>query len=107
MIGCALGYYQQALERFSRDDPEVLDLLKDRAWLYIFRQEWDKATTDLMLALMQAPEQPGTAPVFVICLRRSCVDAKRYDHAIQYTAQNALALREKNGRSTVIMLPAL
>ncbi len=93
----ALGYYQQALERFSAADPEVLDLLKDRAWLYIFRQDWDKASADLQRALAQTPttaleQRANIDDAFASLYRRQ----KTYSNAIQ-AAQNALALREKTG----------
>ena len=47
----ALGYYQQAAERFPTAAPELVVLLKDRAWLYILRQEWTAAEADLTRAL--------------------------------------------------------
>lgn len=93
----ALGYYQQAVERFKPDNPELLDLLKDRAWLYIFRQEWSKAEADLTLALAQTPEnareqRANIYDAFASLYRRQ----KRYDEAVHY-AQDALGLREETG----------
>ena len=93
----ALGYYQQAFERFAPDDPERLDLLKDRAWLYILRQEWSSAEADLALALTQAPtgakEQRANIYDALASLYRH---QQQYTQAIQ-VAQNALALREEIG----------
>ncbi|MEZ4682774.1 MAG: hypothetical protein R2932_52060 [Caldilineaceae bacterium] len=31
----SLGYYEQALAHFDADEPVVVDVLKDRAWLFI------------------------------------------------------------------------
>ncbi len=47
----ALRYYQQAIERFGQDDPELVELLKDRGWIYFYRQEWEKAEHDWQEAL--------------------------------------------------------
>jgi len=93
----ALGYYQQAVERFKPDNPELLDLLKDRAWLYIFRQEWSKAEADLTLAFAQTSEnareqRANIYDAFASLYRRQ----KHYDKAIDY-AQDALGLREATG----------
>ena len=93
----ALGYYQQAVERLPLQHPELLDLLKDRAWLYIFRQEWSKAEADLALALGQVTQamreqRANIYDAFASLYRRQ----KQYDRAIQY-AQKALAIREEIG----------
>lgn len=93
----ALGYYQQAVERFRGHDPELPHLLKDRGWLYVLRQEWDQAESDLTLALSHAGESDGN-------LRADIHDAlaslyrrrKLYDVAIRY-AREALAIREEMG----------
>jgi tetratricopeptide (TPR) repeat protein len=93
----ALGYYQQAAERFDPADPEFLELLRDRAWLYLYRKEWDLAHTDLNRALTQAPATAGQ-------IRGDLYDAlahlyhaqQEYATAIQY-AQQALAMREETG----------
>jgi tetratricopeptide (TPR) repeat protein len=47
----ALSYYQMALERLPADHPETHILLKDRAWIYIQRRDWDAAEADLTRAL--------------------------------------------------------
>ncbi|HMN26828.1 MAG TPA: tetratricopeptide repeat protein [Caldilineaceae bacterium] len=93
----ALGYYQQAAERFDPADTEFLELLRDRAWLYIYRKEWELARGDLDLALTQAPAPAGK-------IRGDLYDAlahlyhaqQEYATAIQY-AQQALAMREETG----------
>lgn len=93
----ALGYYQQAAERFAEDDAELGELLKDRAWLYILRKEWPQAEADLELALARVPESS-------MALRADIYDAlaamaryrERYPDAIA-NARRALALREAAG----------
>jgi hypothetical protein len=93
----ALAYYQQAAERFTTTDPEFLELLKDRAWLYILRKEWTKAQDDLSLALAHAPKEAVEA-------RSDIYDAlaslhrhqQQYDQALAY-AHQALVLREETG----------
>lgn len=93
----ALGYYQQAEERFPGDDPELGVLLKDRAWLYILRQEWSPAEADLTRAL-------ELAPTGATALRADIYDAlaglhrhqKHYADAITH-GRNALGLRESMG----------
>ena len=42
-------------KRFSPGDSELVDMLKDRGWLYILREEWALAETDLQEALAYAP----------------------------------------------------
>jgi tetratricopeptide (TPR) repeat protein len=93
----ALGYYQQALERLPTTDPELLELLKDRAWLYILRQEWDKAEADLTVALQRTPEsaQEVQANIFD-AFAQLFSGQKQYQAAIEY-AHKALALREQIG----------
>lgn len=93
----ALAYYRQASERFPPNHLEFLNLLKDRAWLYILRQEWRQAESDLLLALSHMP--PGRRE-----LQADVYDAlaslyrhqHQYEHAIRH-AQQALALREEMG----------
>ncbi|MEM7534167.1 MAG: tetratricopeptide repeat protein [Chloroflexota bacterium] len=95
----ALTYYRQAKERFSVGDPELLIMLKDRAWVYIFQQEWKKADDDLRLALSQTSSAPKFREQ-----RADIYDAlsslnrrqKSYEASIDY-AQQALALREEIG----------
>ena len=93
----ALTYYQQAAERFTASEPEFVQMLKDRAWLYILRKEWDKAERDLTLALNQAPADAieARADIYdaLASLNRHC---QRYDLALAQ-AQRALSLREESG----------
>jgi len=93
----ALGYYQQAAERFTPHDAELVDLLKDRAWLYIFRQEWQKAEADLRFALAQATDDsPAQRADIFDALASLHRYQKQYEAAIHY-AQQALSLREEMG----------
>lgn len=113
----ALGYYQQARERFPPDAPELIDLLTDRAWLYIHRREWEQAEADLTLALSYALgvdeelawdtiEGPGfEGPASSAWHRRAGIynamaslyrGQEQYERAIFY-AQKALFLREERG----------
>jgi tetratricopeptide (TPR) repeat protein len=93
----ALGYYQQAAERFAPGDSEYVVLLKDRAWLYILRQQWQEAENDLTQAL-------ALAGASVRALRADLQDAlaslyrhqRRYDDAIAH-GRDALGLREALG----------
>ncbi|MCB0115208.1 MAG: tetratricopeptide repeat protein, partial [Caldilineaceae bacterium] len=93
----ALTYYQQAAERFTASEPEFVQMLKDRAWLYIMRKEWDKAERDLNLALEQAPADAveDRADIYdaLASLHRH---QQRYDVALTQ-AQRALSLREESG----------
>lgn len=93
----ALAYYQQAAERFTANESEFVQMLKDRAWIYILRKEWEKAERDLALALQQAPADAVDA-------RADIYDAMAalHRHQLQYDvaladAQRALALREESG----------
>ncbi|MEZ4709225.1 MAG: tetratricopeptide repeat protein [Caldilineaceae bacterium] len=93
----ALNYYQQALTRFEIDNPERIDLLKDRAWIYILRKEWRAAEQDLLLALGQTPTITMQQRADILdALSYLCGENRRYGEAIQY-AQDALALREELG----------
>lgn len=93
----ALNYYQQALTRFEIDDGERIDLLKDRAWIYILRKEWRSAEQDLLLALGQRPTITTQQQADILdALSYLCGKNQRYTEAIKY-AQDALALREKLG----------
>ena len=92
----ALNYYQQALTRFEIDDPERIDLLKDRAWIYILRKEWILAEQDLLLALAQTPITIQQQADVLDALSYLCGENQRYTEAIQH-AQAALALREELG----------
>ncbi len=93
----ALRYYQQAIERFQPPDPELAELLKDRGWLYFYRQEWGKAEGDLQQALQFALESAKL-------LRADIYDAMaslnretgHHEQALGY-AERALAVREEIG----------
>ncbi|MFN8494822.1 MAG: tetratricopeptide repeat protein [Caldilineaceae bacterium] len=93
----ALGYYQQAGERFTSTAPEYLDLLKDRAWLYIMRQEWEKAEIDLKLALTQVIGTTSEQRANIYDALAYLYDRQKlYPLALQY-GQDALTLREQIG----------
>jgi tetratricopeptide (TPR) repeat protein len=93
----ALTYYQQAMESFLPDDPELLVLLKDRGWLYILRHEWAKAETDLFQALAQSSNaELGVRADIYDALAALHRYQKRFDEALEY-ARRALALREEMG----------
>ena len=93
----ALAYYQQAAERFSPADSELVDMLKDRGWLYILREEWALAETDLQEALAYAPMAATRARADILeALASLHRKQKRFDTAVAY-AQQALALREEAG----------
>jgi tetratricopeptide (TPR) repeat protein len=91
----ALGYYQQAAERFAHDDPELVEMLKDRAWLYILRQQWTEAEADLTQALASsaAPSVRADVEDALASLYRH---QKRFEQAIAH-GRDALALREEMG----------
>jgi len=96
----ALDYYQRAIERFSQDGrtpAELADTLKDRAWIYLHRQEWDKAETDLKLALERAGTDAWKLKADVHNALASLYrQQKDYERALSH-AQTALMLREENG----------
>ena len=93
----ALGYYQQALDGLSQDDPELLDLLKDRAWLYILRHEWHQAEEDLDLALKNAASSAKEQQADIFdALATLYRHQEQFDSAIQF-ARKALTLREETG----------
>ncbi len=93
----ALGYYQQAAERFTANEAEFVQMLKDRAWIYILRKEWEKAERDLALALQQVPADAveASADIYdaLAALHRHQL---HFDVALE-DAQRALALREESG----------
>jgi len=93
----ALRYYQQAIERFPADAPELAEALKDRGWLHFLRQDWPHAEADLLGALEVAPAAARS-------LHGAIYDAmanlyrKSGDHARAVSnAELALALREEDG----------
>jgi tetratricopeptide (TPR) repeat protein len=93
----ALAYYQQAVERFPDDDPELVALLKDRGWFYILRREWSKAEADLTRALTRVPqvahEQRADIYDALASLQR---EQRHFTQAVEY-ARSALTLREESG----------
>ncbi len=93
----ALGYYDQAAERFAPDDGEYPILLKDRGWVYIIRQEWQNAENDLQLALTLSAGQPTAVRADIYDALASLYGRQRqYPIAIAH-AQQALGLREAMG----------
>lgn len=93
----ALRYYQQAVELFAAADPEFIELLKDRGWIYFYRKEWAQAERDWQQAVQLVPEQAKA-------LRADLYDAmsnlyRKLDdlnRALPY-AERALAIREEEG----------
>jgi hypothetical protein len=93
----ALIYYQQAAEKFTAGDLELVDLLKDRGWLHVLRREWGQAEADLQLALAQAPADARSIRADIYdALASLNRDQKQFDLAIEY-ARKALLLREELG----------
>lgn len=93
----ALGYYQQAVDRLKPDDSELVDLLKDRAWLYILRKEWRQAEQDLVLALERLPESAKESRADIHDALASLYGEQNlYDQALKFS-HNALGLREELG----------
>ncbi|MFN8444420.1 MAG: tetratricopeptide repeat protein [Caldilineaceae bacterium] len=93
----ALNYYQQAVERFETTDSELVDLLKDRAWIYILREEWNRAESDLNLALANATAASSHQLANIYdALSYLYGRRQQYLDAIQH-ARRSLALREENG----------
>lgn len=93
----ALSYYHQAEERFDNTDPELVILLKDRAWLAISRCEWPCAEADLSLALKHvSPQTPDIYADICDALAHSHSGQCRFHSAIAF-ARQALALREECG----------
>ncbi len=93
----ALDYYQRAIERFPPDDPELVDVLKDRAWQYIHSQIWDKAEADLLQTLeLVGPDAWQQRADVYNALASLYRQQQTYDRALDY-ARRALVLREENG----------
>jgi len=93
----ALRYYQQAVERFQPADPELAELLKDRGWLYFYRQEWEKAEHDLQQALQSTPAERKILQADIYDVMASLNrEAGNHGRALTY-AERALALREEEG----------
>jgi tetratricopeptide (TPR) repeat protein len=93
----ALAYYQQAAERFTANEAEFVQMLKDRAWIYILRKEWEKADRDLVLALQQVSTDAVEARADIYdALAALHRHQLHYDVALE-DARRALALREESG----------
>ncbi|MEZ4870513.1 MAG: tetratricopeptide repeat protein [Caldilineaceae bacterium] len=93
----ALGYYQQAVDNFDQQDAGLVELLKDRAWIYLFRCEWAKAEQDLTLALHLAPAAAEEARADILdALAHLHLEQNHYAPAIGY-ARQSLLLREAAG----------
>jgi tetratricopeptide (TPR) repeat protein len=95
----ALWYYGQAMDKLASDAPERADVLIDRAWIYIIREEWELARADLESAsgfvadAGAGPARRKNANVhdaFASFYRKQ----KDYDQAIRH-AERALAIREE------------
>ncbi|MBW7883808.1 MAG: tetratricopeptide repeat protein, partial [Caldilineaceae bacterium] len=93
----ALRYYQQAIERFRQDDPELAEVLKDRGWVFFYRQEWEKAERDWQEALQSVRDdaQRLRADIYdaLANLYRKTGD---YDRSVHF-GERALAIREEIG----------
>lgn len=95
----ALAYYQQAVERFPSEHPELITLYKDRAWLYILRREWPAAAADLAAALATTPADDAARADILDALASLHRQQGNLEQAVGY-AQAALALREVDGSPT-------
>lgn len=93
----ALRYYQQAIERFAPDAPELATVFKDRGWVYCLRQDWERAERDLQQALQTAPPDAKLlqADIYdaIASLNR---ETGNHRQALAF-AERALALREEVG----------
>ncbi|MGL4648206.1 MAG: tetratricopeptide repeat protein, partial [Caldilineaceae bacterium] len=105
----ALTYYQMALERLPADHAETPVLLKDRAWVYVVRREYEAAEADLLRALdwqalQQEPADVSRLDAEAVAVRADILDVfsslRRSQgenvQAIEH-AQAALGLREQLG----------
>ena len=93
----ALRYYQQAVERFAADAPELAELFKDRGWLRFYRQEWQEAEADLQQALACAPADAQRLQADILDAMASLNrETGQRDRALAY-AERALAIREQVG----------
>jgi tetratricopeptide (TPR) repeat protein len=95
--GHALEYYRRAIENFTPADTELVDALKDRAWVYIHRKEWAQAEADLNRALALARDgawrQQADIHTAMASIHRQ---HKCYTEALAH-ARKALTLREERG----------
>ncbi len=93
----ALRYYQQAVERFGADAPELAEVLKDRGWLRFYRQEWEKAEADLQQALACVPPEAHRLHADILdAMANLYRKLNLRDRALAY-AERALAIREQVG----------
>ena len=75
----------------------MVDVLKDRAWIYIHRQAWSGAEDDLTQALRLTSARAWRSQADIHTALASLYrQQKRYDAALQH-AQQALTLREEHG----------
>lgn len=93
----ALGYYQQAAERFPPAAPDLAELLTDQAWLHIHRREWAEAEANLTAALDRvAPTAWRQRASIYDALASLHRQQGLFEQAIR-NAQRALFLREEHG----------
>jgi tetratricopeptide (TPR) repeat protein len=93
----ALGFYQQALERHAPTAAERVDVLKDRAWLFIICEDWANAQADLDQALAHTPPPTDRQRADLYDALATLYSRRRaYPQAVAY-GQQALALREALG----------
>ena len=93
----ALRYYQQAMDRFPANAPELAEALKDRGWLYFLREDWPRAEADLLGALeVVSPEARALQGAIYDALANLYRKSGNPARAIGY-AELALALREEDG----------
>ncbi len=93
----ALTYYQEAVERFAPNDPELVALLKDRGWLHILRHDAAAATKDLELALALAGKvDSGLHADILDALASLHRRQQQFEVALEY-ARQALSIRESHG----------
>ena len=93
----ALDYYEQAAGHFRPTDTEFVELLKDRGWLHIEREEWEKATQVLTDALAAVtPEDVALLAQIHDAWAALCRYQRRFDQALVH-GRTALTLREGQG----------
>lgn len=96
----ALSFYEQALKCFEGIPINQSQVLKDRAWIYIFQHEWDKAKQDLDRAsrLLVGQEALGQRADIYDGYAALYRRRKKLGVALKH-AKAALALREQVGDS--------
>lgn len=93
----ALDYYRRAIEHYAVDDPELPEVLKDRAWIHLHRREWTAAEADLHLALERVPPDSWRLLSDIHSAMASLYrQQQHYVQALEH-AQQALTLREEHG----------